>query len=236
MSEPAYMDIQTGSGWDASILEPLAELNLEILEVIARAVVPQNVQAQWRALRPTARLRVARWPYLLLDADFARPEHWIPVARAGVHEAPGVASHEGLAHSPLETPLLRQIVLFAWHLARTDRIGARIALGMSVPCASAVAGCRFADLEVFAECRPPWIRPRWYHRPDIWRTWFAAAAQESPRTFERLTLWGLQMLASEAVGPPTLASRSSLPAVPAVRAVPAMLVAAAASAVETTTG
>ncbi len=194
MTEAHYLPAGGASAWDGGILEPLAELNLEVLDTLAGAAV--GLRWPWRALGEAARQRLAHCPFLLVDAGLARPELWAGLPRVGVHEglpSPAAAAQRG----PLATPLLRRVLLFAWHLARANRLAARIALGMSAPCAGLVAACRFADLEALAERRPPWIRPRWEERPEVWQAWLAAAAEESPRALENLQLWGLQMLAAE---------------------------------------
>lgn len=205
MSEAQYLDTILSCKWDAALLEPVAELNTEILDALVGAPLrhPGNsaeasLHWQWRALGEPARLRLARCPYLLVDAGFARPELWASLPRAGVHEGVPVSA---LPHHrrPLATPLLRRILVFGWHLARSNGLGARIALGMSPACVSVMASCRFADLEALAEQRPPWIRPRWDDRPEVWKAWLTAAAEESPYRLERLQLWGLQRLAADVV-------------------------------------
>ena len=201
--ELQYFDATLGCSWDATLLNPMAELNAEILEALVGGAARPGasgaeggLQWQWRALGEPARVRVARCPFLLVDAGLAQPELWAGLPGAAVHEA--VPLRTLLARrGPLATPLLRRLLLFAWHLARAYPLGARIALGMSAPCARAVAGCRLAVLEALAEQRPAWIRPRWEDRPELWKIWLSAAAEESPRGLERLQLWGLQSLAAE---------------------------------------
>ena len=195
MPEAQYFTA-AGGGWDAAVLEPMVELNAEVLDALTGATA--GLQWQWRALGEAARLRLARCPFLLVDAGHTRPDLGGTLPGVGVHEALPVSTLLA-QRGPLATPLLRRVLLFAWHLARANRLAARIALGMSAPCADLVAACRFADLESLAERRPAWIRPRWDNRPEIWQAWLAAAAQESPRDLESLQLWGLQMLAAGVV-------------------------------------
>jgi len=193
MLELQYSAAGPGCTWDEALLAPMAELNGEVLEALAAGAAPE-LQCQWRALGEPGRLRLARSPFLLVEAGFSRAEFWCSPPRAAVHEAtPALLAPRGL----LATPLLRRVLLFAWHLARANRPGARIALGMSAACAGAVAGWRFADLEALAEQRPAWIRPRWQDRPEVWQAWLSAALQESPQALERVRLWGLQSLAAE---------------------------------------
>ena len=202
MVELHYLDSMLGGAWDSSLFDPLAELNAEILEACAGAPARPTASSteaslhwQWRALGELARARLARCPYLLVDAGFTDADRWVNLPRAGVHEAVPIRVSAD-RRAPLATPLLRRILVFAWHLARANGLGARIALGMSPSCAEIVAGFRFADLEALAEQRPLWIRPRWHDRPEVWKAWMIAAAEESPRGLERMQLWGLQTLAA----------------------------------------
>jgi hypothetical protein len=203
MLDLQYPAAGLGCHWDAALLEPVTELNVEVLEALAAAAaraapagVAPALQWQWRALGEAARLRLARTPFLLVDAGFARPECWCSPPRAAVHEAvaaPVLLAQRGV----LATPLLRRVLVFAWHLARANRPCARIALGMSAACAGAVASWRFADLEALAERRPAWIRPRWQDRPEVWQAWLDAALQGSSQDLARLRLWAAQSLAAE---------------------------------------
>ena len=194
MTESQYFEVGPAGAPDGALRDPIAELNMEILESHI-ATVP-GLQDKWQALSRVARLRLAGCPFLLVDAGFAQPELWARLPIFGVHEA--VPLRTLLAsRSALSTPLLRRVLLLAWHMARANRTSARIALGMSGSCAGVVAGCRLADLEALAERRPAWIRPRWDQHPEVWQAWLSAASKESPRGLERLQLWGLQMLAAE---------------------------------------
>jgi hypothetical protein len=71
--------------WDEGMLTPVAELNellLEILRTLAtdpRPALPRLVaelRPLWRGADDAALQRLARCPYLLLDAGFAAPERW----------------------------------------------------------------------------------------------------------------------------------------------------------------
>ena len=205
MPELQYLDTRLSCSWDASLLAPICELNTEILEAMfgetARAGAAGNgssLQWRWRELGEPARLRLAHCPYLLLDAGFAAAETWAGLRHAGVHEmAPAATAQEGRV--PLPASLIRRVLHFAWHLARCNAPGARIALGMSAECVTAVARCRLVDLEALAEHRPAWIRPRWADLPGLWQAWLETAVLESPRPLERLQLWGLQALAAEVI-------------------------------------
>ena len=178
---------------DEALQAPIMELNAEILATRIGAV--PDFHGQWSALDGAARQRLAHCPFLLVDAGFARLQLWGGLPDAGVHEASPPRALQ--ASTALSTPLLRRVLLLAWHMARSNRAGARVALGMSRSCAGVLADCRLADLEALAERRPAWIRLRWEQQAGVWRAWLSAAAQPSPRSLERLQLWGLQTLAAE---------------------------------------
>jgi hypothetical protein len=205
MPELQYLDTRLSCSWDASLLTPIAELNTEILESMFGAAAcvggegnAASLQWRWRALDEAARLRLAHCPYLLLDAGFAAAETWVGLRRAGVHEVPPAPAAQG-SQAPLGAALIRRVLHFAWHLARCNSPCARIALGMSLDCVTAVARCRLVELEALAEHRPAWIRPRWADLPGLWQALLESAALESPYTLQRLQLWGLQALAAEAL-------------------------------------
>lgn len=194
MLESSYFAVGSASAAGAALDDLLAELNAEILEAYAGSAAA--LQWQWRALNANARLRLAHCPFLLAELGFSRPALWAKPPDLAVHEAVPVRAL--LANrSTLATPLLRRLLSMAWYLARHNRVGARVALGMSARSAAGLASWRPMDLDALAERRPAWIRPRWEQHPDFWQGLLSAAGQDSPRGLERLQLWGLQKLAAE---------------------------------------
>jgi hypothetical protein len=201
MNTTPYADAPPLARWDASLLEPLPELNEEVLAALLAPVsagaLPRlgSLAWQWGGLAPEARRRVADCPFLLLDLGLARPGVWgaggcqMSTVLEGVGEA--------VAPPPLAAGLLHRALLYAWHLARANRPAARVTLGMGAAAAEALASCRLGLLERLALQQPHWIRPRWADRPQLWQGWLAAAAHERQPELERLRLWGLQMLAAE---------------------------------------
>jgi hypothetical protein len=206
MNTASFADIASATRWDAALLEPLAELNEEVLAVLFAPSSPGLLPApgslawQWRGLTVEARRRAAGCPFLLLDLGLARPGPWpaggCHLGMAGPGQgAAGVADTHPAGTLP--PGLVHKALLFAWHLARAHRDAAHIALGMGPQAAEALAARRFGELEQLALQRPGWARPRWHDRPGLWQAWLAAAAFERHADLERLRLWGLQMLAAE---------------------------------------
>lgn len=193
--------------WDHAILAPVAELNEQLLEVLRAAALPavtaepllvRALRPQWLQLTPAVQRRLAACPYLLLDAGFDDVSHWLPrpaggVGVIGVMDVPG---SPGYFMSPEGVRLVRRALLFAWHLARSHPLAARVTLGMSADCARHVAACRLHDLETLAERGPGWIRPRWERQPQVWRPLLGAAVEDNPARLRQAQLRGLQLLAA----------------------------------------
>jgi hypothetical protein len=94
--------------------------------------------------------------------------------------------------------LVRRTLVLAWHLARSNRVTARVMLGMSALSAERIAASRLADLEGLAELAPAWIVPRWEQQPNVWRQFIRAACRGQPLLLRQAQLRGLQLLARSA--------------------------------------
>ena len=183
--------------WDSGLLAPVTGINQELLELLC-APSPLRRTALTQlccGLDPDARSRLARCPYVLLDAGFGAPELWPPSGRApgAVREASAsggyFSSRQGIA-------LVRRTLVFAWHLARANPFAARILFGMTTPCAPGVAASRLEDLEELAELCPSWVAPRWEAQPQVWRQLVHAARAGPVSQLRQAQLRGLQLLAA----------------------------------------
>jgi len=203
--------------WDTALLEPMSELNEQLLDAMRlmaltapaaagdgdsdstqRARPPQliaSLREDWCRLDSAAQRRMAACPYLLLDAGFGQHERWEPSVVLGVRErsgaAPLFAGRGGVA-------LVHRTLLLAWHVARSNRLMARVALGMTARSAECIAACRLRDLEALAELSPGWIAPRWERQPNVWQQLIAAACRNNPAQLRVAQLRGLQLLAGGA--------------------------------------
>jgi hypothetical protein len=205
--------------WDSALLAPVAEINEQMLECLrqmaeeaaaaaataAAAIAGGNAAPRlvtllcqdWRRLDAKAQRRLCACPYLLLDAGFAQPQRWEWLAGVQVMDAtvrPSYFSGRG------GVALVRRTLLLAWHLARSNRVTARVILGMSALSAERIASARLADLEALAELAPGWIVPRWEAQPNIWRQLIGAACRGQPLQLRQAQLRGVQLLARTAGG------------------------------------
>jgi hypothetical protein len=187
--------------WDSALLGPVAEINEQMLECLRLMAVDDAPDAprlvtllreDWRRLDVKAQRRLSTCPYLLLDAGFAQPQLWDWMASARVMDAtPRCAYFTGRGG----VALVRRTLVFAWHLARSNRVTARVILGMNTLSAERIAACRLADLEALAELSPGWITPRWEQQPNVWRQLIAAGCRGHALLLRQAQLRGLQLLA-----------------------------------------
>jgi hypothetical protein len=190
-----------GGAWDSALLAPVAEINEQLLERLRQMAHEQAPEAprlvtllreDWRRLNGVALRRLSGCPYLLLDAGFAQPQRWEWLASAGVMEA---SARGGYFAGAGGVGLVRRTLVFAWHLARSNRVTARVILGLSAQSADRIAASRLADLEALAERAPGWIVPRWEQQPNVWRQLLAAGCRAQPQLLRQAQLRGLQLLA-----------------------------------------
>ena len=187
--------------WDRALLGPVAEINQQMLEclrltALAEVAEPPRLvlalRADWRRLSAAALARLAACPYLLVDAGFAHAQRWELHDTAAVMEPPPrgayFAGRDGIG-------LVRRTLVLAWHLARANRVSARVILGMNALSAERIAASRLADLEALAERAPGWIVPRWEQQPNVWRQLLDASCRGQPQLLRQAQLRGLQLLA-----------------------------------------
>jgi hypothetical protein len=143
---------------------------------------------------PEARRRLAGCPFLLLDAGFGERGRWL--RPAGVRDEPASLA-PGAPAIDCGVSLARRALLLGWHLARSNRLAARVALGMTPECAELIAALRLTDLDQIAEDERRWVRPRWESRVELWRPMLRAARLERGVDLPGLQMRGLQLLAAD---------------------------------------
>ncbi len=193
--------------WDAALLAPIAEINQALLEALraaaqdpSRALLPPlllGLREEWIRLDQAALERAAACPYLLLDTGVAQLT-CIEAASAGVMDAPAsgyLSGAEGVA-------LMRRALLLGWHLARANRLAARVLFGMSAPVAQRLALSRLQDLDALAERSAPGVKPRWEQQPRVWQQLLRAARRGAAMQLRAAHLRGLQLLAGGCGGEP----------------------------------
>jgi hypothetical protein len=195
--------------WDGALLAPVTELNEQMLQQLRELALrapgaggaesgPRlvaSLREQWCALEADAQQRLAASPCLLLDAGFAEPQRWERIGGCAVMDA---GDRSAYFQDAVGVALVRRTLLLAWHLARANRVSARVLLGMSTAAAERIAACRLSDLEALAQRAPAWITPRWEQQPIVWRQLIDAASRRQSVLLRQAQLRGLQLLARTA--------------------------------------
>ena len=189
--------------WDAAVLGPVREINEQVIDRLCEAALAAAtdgggllaaVRQEFAHAPAPARRRVADCPYLLLDAGFGEPLRWM--RPAGVRDTPSPPSPP--ATLDCGVALARQALVLGWHLARSNRLAARIALGMTADCAELIGAWRLTDLEALAESDRGCVRRRWESRMELWRPMLRAAMADCGGSLAGLQMRGLQLLAGDA--------------------------------------
>jgi hypothetical protein len=200
-------------GWlPAGTLESLIELNELSLALMAEqtalrgsaaGALLRQVGELWRVMDACARRRAAACPYLLVDAGFTDPARWGRPGALGVGDA-GHPVYASFFSVPGATALARLVFTYAWHLARAQEAAARLLLGMSAPCALAIARLSVREVHVLAESHPQWLKPRWPERLGAWRELLVAASAGEGEPLERARRHGVTLLAAEVRNTPSV--------------------------------
>ncbi|HEY4213199.1 MAG TPA: hypothetical protein VGM84_17095 [Steroidobacteraceae bacterium] len=190
----------------AETFEGLAEVNAKCLELLAdqartRAIPTHPMLRElgdlWRALDPAARRRAACCPYLVVDAGFSDSRRWRSLGDLTVHARP--LPYGSFFTVPRATEVTRLVFTYAWHLARSHSVAARVLLGMPSETASLIASCTLPQISELAEQNSSWLRPRWPSRVQVWREFLMTAETGEGLALERARLHGLQLLAGESL-------------------------------------
>jgi len=187
------------------MLESLQELNELSLALLAEQAAVRGASASpllhqvgelWRLLDTPARRRAAACPYLLVDAGFADAPRWRQPPAPQVGDA-GRGDYASFFTVPAAVELARLVFTYAWHLARSQGVAARLLLGMPATSAALIGRYTLCQIQGLAESHVEWLRPRWPTRVQVWRELLQAAACGEALALERARLRGLTLLAAE---------------------------------------
>ncbi len=189
----------------ATTLESMTEVNEEVLTLLraqCSAAGPQqpliqDVSELLRNLDAVSMRRAAGTAVLLVDARFARGSQWSDAIVGAVNDRDSPAP-AAFFTVDAAVRMMRLVMTHAWHVARSEPAGARLLLGLSETNVAVIGGCTLTRLLGLAEVRTQWLRPRWEHRPQVWRDLLRTAAAGDAGALERLRVRGLQLLAAEA--------------------------------------
>lgn len=197
---------------------PLVELNLDCLRALhaaaqdkslnAAAAHPVLAQLQplWCTLGSQALERLARAPFALLDAEFGARVDWLQPTVPGVRDASAVRE-PACFDAAIGRMLLRRLLAYGWHVARSQPRAARLLLGCDGAAVSALGACSLGTLDAVADLRGHELRLRWARQLDYWRELLTTAQQGSEPKFNERLLHAVRRVAADALRAQTATSR-----------------------------
>jgi hypothetical protein len=197
-----------GDWLDDDTLRPLSEINLRCVQLLAaqaavaagggrgNGLAATELRPLWKGLDERALQRLAGCPYSLVDVGFADPERWRGVQHGAVNDLPRAAGCVCFDAGGGQI-LLRQVLMYGWHLARAHRQVARVVFGMTPAVAASVAALSLQELDRIADRYVHWLRPRWDSRPQIWKLLLTGAGDTGNLALQQATLHGLQLIAGD---------------------------------------
>lgn len=113
-------------------------------------------------------------PFVILDLHFADEQWWRLVI-----DSPTSAMHEPDSTNGLPTELsellVQETLMFAWHMARSDRTAAIVSFAMRPPVAEIIGALTPAQVRDIASRRSREIHLRWHEDGRFWQDLVLAA-------------------------------------------------------------
>jgi hypothetical protein len=173
-------------------LGPVQRLNERCLQLLQRAAssdlaAAPAVLAQhhdlWIALDPAARQRLAKLPFVILDAEFRNDTWW---RFAGDPVVRQVELRNALSDfsRDLNEGLVHELILFAWQVAGTDRAVAQLSFGMTPAVSEIIATLNSQQVRALTMQPSARASLRWADDVDLWRDLLTAAAGDDARLYD----------------------------------------------------
>ncbi len=156
-----------------------------------RLELPGDACDRVAPLSASQRAAAANCPYALFDLRFHDHEHWHARLSSGARF--GVADETAAGET---TDFVRLVLFFAWHVAESTKLSARLLLGMSERTAEAFRGAGLNRLPDLAPSEVAHLTPRWRTSGAYWSALLRAASGVDSSRLRRVQLFGLQLAAA----------------------------------------
>lgn len=186
----------------AEMLESVHELNHRFLDLVAmppsdwsasgRVGLPVEVSGRVAPLSDAQKKAAADCPYALFDLRFHDVEHW--QGRLQATRRWSVADEVSVDENTRN--FVRLALFFAWHVASTTAIAARLLLGMNEVTAVAFRGATIDCLPALVATEAVNLTVRWCDCPMYWSALTTAASRPNSAGLRRIQLYGLQLAAA----------------------------------------
>jgi hypothetical protein len=150
----------------------------------------------WAQVDARACERAGSCPVLLLNLNLQRPASWSNV-HSGKAVGPRVIRPSTLFTTEQVAPLLREIVLEAWSIARCMPSAANLLFGMAPQVTKALASLSVPDVDRVVVEHAQSLRPRWERSRPFWKHLLEVAIGIDDEALADIHLHCFQLLGSE---------------------------------------
>lgn len=166
-------------------------------------VITENREL-WIALDIEGRRRIAKMPFVILDAHFKSDDWWRRLARSVADPSRGESAAEivesrsaGGLPPDASKILMHEAMMFAWQLVGSDRTTAIMSFGMIAAVAKIIAGLTPKEILEIATQEHSAITIRWADDVHFWRDLLAAATEGDDDRLATLYLHAKLLLCSD---------------------------------------
>lgn len=160
------------------------QLNERCLELLSQVAASSDADCTlalvqlhrdlWRNLDATARHRVARLPFVMVDIHFTDLAWWRQ-ARQSISSGACDPKHTPFLPREIAEPLMHETLMFVWHAVQSDARLACLTVGMSREVSTAIADMAAQEVRDIASKHSGEVSPRWRDAPELWRELLVAA-------------------------------------------------------------
>jgi hypothetical protein len=198
----------------AAVLARIYELNLDYLELLAAEhnasvtgegqlqYLPCKLHAAIAALTPPARAALAALPYTLYSLGFEDEKLWRSLAEPAALAA-SLSVGERYAQprdASLQASLCEVALLYAWHVATSSALAARLIYAMPETIAHRLTAAPPWYVRRLAIHHASLLMPRWPTNPGFWPDLIRFAAAADGQRLTTAMVLGSQLIAAELQG------------------------------------
>jgi hypothetical protein len=191
----------------APTLSAIHDLNNDYLDLLiadreAQHVakpLPAAVVAGLADLDSSARRAIAACPFALYSLGIDHQDFW-RIAAGPRHVAEEAVRYRPLMSLSAASSFGIGALFFAWHVASTQRMAARVCFAIPDFVIDGLAGLRLWDLQRIARERPALMRPRWPAHAGFWPDLIRFAARGDIDRLNTTQLLGSHLIAGELRG------------------------------------
>jgi hypothetical protein len=198
----------------ATVLARVHELNLDYIELLATEHnagstsegqlqhLPCKLHALIAGLLPTARSSLAALPYTLYSLGFEDEKLWRSLAEpAALASSLSMSERYAQPHSTsLQASLCEVTLLYAWHVATSSPVAARLIYAMPESVAQRLTAAPPWYVRRLAVHHASLLMPRWPTNPGFWPDLVLFAAAGDHQRLATAKLLGSQLIAAELQG------------------------------------